>query len=197
MQAKLTTKDLPLILIVILGSVLLIFLLAEGLKFALKKSEVKNMNVINIPFIIMYASPLVTFIIYSNFVSLNIPRIIKLLYIIVSVALVIIPTAYNIVRLGLSGILVSFFQSVCGLMLGAIALASVGIAIVMIVVGGISVGMSGKGKGVGPITLRSVDDGTVVHIHEYDDCWKDDGGNCYYNDGGRWYDDSYRYYTEL
>lgn len=192
MRTKLTPEDLPLILIVILGSVLLIFLLAIGLKFAIKKSEIKNMNIINIPFIIMYASPLVTFIIYTTLASLSIPQIIKVLYIIISAALVLVPTIYNIVRLGLSGILVSLFQALCGLMIGSIVLASVGIAIIMI-----AIAMGGLGPGKKNIKLRSVDDGTVVYIHEYSDCWKDDSGNCYYNNGGRWYDDSYRYYTEL
>lgn len=195
MRTKLTTEDLPLILIVILGSVLLIFLLAKGLKSAFKKSEIKNINIINIPFIIMYASPLLTFIIYSRLISLNIPKIIKVIYMIISAALIIIPTVYNIVRIGLSGILVSLFQAICGLMFSAIALASIGIAIIMIAIALIGSGMGGNGSGL--VKLRSVDDGTVVYIHEYSDCWKDDSGNCYYNNGGRWYDDSYRYYTEL
>lgn len=189
MQAKLTIEDdLPLIIIGIIGSILLILLFVKGLSIGAKKSERKRIKTVNIPFIVMYALPLLIIGVLKEVFNYDMPNITKRICTIISIIVVIIPTIYNIVKLGLSGILISFFQAICGLMLGAVAYASIVTAVIILVVGFIG---SFIGNEHGTIQIRSVDDGTVVYISYWGgDCWKDQDLNCYYRSSiDRWYDD--------
>lgn len=196
MQAKLTTEDLPLIIAVIIGSIIFILLIAKSFGSGARKCESKNITILKMPFIIMYALPLLTLGAYKAILSAEIPSFFKVFYIIASILVVIIPTVFNVVKLGLSGISISFFQAICGITIGAIALASLMIAFIVIAIGCIG-GLGGSGNG-GRKVLRSVDDGTVVYVSDWGDCWKDKYGNCYYtySGGNRWYDDYGRDYVE-
>ena len=195
MQVKLTTEDLPLIIIGIIGSIFLVLFFAKCFRNVAKKCERRNIKIINIPLMAIYDLTIFAIGVYTEIYT-GISYTIKVLYIVISVVVVLIPTIYNIVKLGGSGVFVSFFQAICGITIGAIALASLMITFAVIAIGCIG-GLGNSGNG-GRKTLRSVDDGTVVYVSDWGDCWKDDYGNCYYtySGGNRWYDDYGRDYVE-
>ena len=196
MKTKLTTDNLPLIIICIIVSMLLIILFAKSIGTGIKKSKKYNVKIINIPFIALYSLPLIMIAATSQIIHIKVSKIIKLIYILVSAIIILIPIVYNVSKLGISGLSVSFFQATCGLMLGAIALASAGIAIIMLAVAGIGSGLGGTSSS--NKTIRSVNGSEIEHIHEWGDgYYKDDHGNVYYDDGnGRWRDDNGDYYVE-
>lgn len=195
MQTKLTSDDLPLIIIGIIGSILLILFFAKCFRNVAKKCERNNMKIINIPLMVIYAIPIFAMCVYTE-IHTDISYTTKVLYIVISVIVFLIPTIYNVTKLGILGVFVSLFQAVCGLMLSAIALASIATVILILGIGFIGSGMGDNNND--RKILRSVDNGGIVNVTYYGDgYWKDDLGNCYYEySSGRWIDDYNRDYIE-
>lgn len=187
-------SDYLLIALSMIGSLVFLFLFVIMFRKSVKVYTKRNLKILSKVKIIVYGIAFFALFSVAEIKSrFNLSDFMMKICILAVIITLVIPTVHNIVRGGLAGIFVSFIQLLIGVILGSMIYMLI-VGIIMIIAFSV-VGPPDNGNK----RLRSVDDGTVVHIHEWsDDCWKEDSGNFYYNDGGdRWRDDSLRYYTEV